>query len=482
MAEFRWFVLILMFLFLMPAVFALRVVNTGIAADQFSTYGDVIAYESDGGIYVYDIKTKQSRFVADGSNPSVFGFIVAFDSKESVLNKDVNFDNDFDDPVIRYFDLRDDKLYSTDFIGENPSVYGNKLVFDVFEGDVNIDLDKDEDVEDHVVQVFDIETGTIDNTGFVGENVFTGLGVVAFETDEKEYGNDLNGDSKISDKVIRLLFLDDLSLVNTARIGEYPRIFKDSVLVFVVNEALARKDVNKDGDFDDDFPVVLALPDLDEVNVGLAGAFPSVFKDVLVFVDDNKLVGFSLSNKTWYVNDVFCSRPVLFENHAVVLTHEKLVGEDLDDDGDTKDNVLRLVFFEDPDKDDVLDVVDNCPDVPNAQRDWDFDGVGDACDPDKPPVEEVNLTEENVSGSDAVNLTGPLAESGENDSLDVNADETGSDHTSVDDDIKIDLQGHSGSRSHFGLFLFIFILIVVVFLAVKFLPKYFEKRRKGFGF
>lgn len=470
-----WVILLLVALFVCP-VFSFRIVNTEVPAEDFSAYGYLIAYESDGEIFVYDVQLKESKFIAKGKSPSVYGFIVAFHSTEEDINKDVNFDGDFNDPVIRFFDLRENKLHTTDFVGKDPSVYGNTIVFDVFEKEVNIDLNKDGDSDDHIIHIFDIETGNIKNTKFVGMNVFAGLNVVAFETDEKELGNDLDGDSQLDDVVIRLVFFDDFSLVNTAVVGMSPFLFKNSLLVFTANEALAKKDVNNDDDFDDLFPVLFTLPGLNRIDLNISGAFPSISKDLVLFVEDNKLVAYSILTNSWIVNDIYCSRSILLGDFAVVLTHEKLI-DDLNNDGDTKDAVLRIVYFEDIDEDGFLDMIDNCPDVYNNQADWDSDGLGDACDPDKPPVLiEKNETDDvviNVSKEILEEDTFNLEESSDVDDVDTKAD-------SVLDLTLIDEEDKEGG--FFGKFLFFVFLIILVFLFIKFFPSYIRKKRKGFGF
>ncbi len=452
----KYFFLIVVLLVLILPVLALRVENTGIPAFDFSAYSDTIAYENDEGLYSYNLKNKESYFIAKGSNPSVYGFIIAFDSSEEEINKDVNLDEDFNDRVIRYFNIKEKKVYDTDFVGQNPSIHGNTIVFDVFEKDVAMDLNKDEDTEDHVIHIYDIELKTINNTEIVGMNAFAGLKLAVFETDEKEYGNDLNGDAKTNDKIIRVLLFEDFSLINTAIPGEAPSVYKDKMLVFTANEVLVKKDVNEDGDLDDLFPVILTLPDLNKVDVSLSGAFPSVFKDIVVFVENNKLMGYSKITDSWFLNDLYCSNPVLFEDFAVVLTHEKLEG-DLNEDRSTKDSVLRVFYFEDLDNDSVSDVVDNCPrDANPDQVDVDADGLGDVCD------DEIEVVEEEV----VANISDIIEESDE-------------------EDVKLDLpqeKEYQKRGSFLKTLLFIVLLLLLVVIFVKVLPSYLERRRKGFGF
>jgi hypothetical protein len=453
----KFFPVFLVFIILALPVFSFRIVNTGIAADDFSAYGTFIAYEFDGSIFVYDIKSKDNFFIAYGESPSVYGFIVAFHSSEKVLNRDVNLDGDFDDYVIRFYDVRKGNLVDTDFIGKNPSVYGNTIFFEVFEGDVGLDLNGDGDIDDHVIHSYNLETGVVKNLGFVGKNVFAGLNVIAFETDEKELGYDLNLDSELNDVIIRLFFLDDSTPLNTGIIGKSPFLFKDKFLVFTSNEAFYKKDINNNGELNDDFPVVVSLPDLDFFDLRLTGSFPSVYESVVLFSEDNKLRSYSIIHDSWVGLDIYASKSVLLGDYAVILTHEKLVG-DLNNDGNTDDAVLRIVYFEDLDNDGFLDLIDNCPDVPNDLSDWNYNGVGDACDPEEPPVvSEEKLVDDFFDVADDI----------------VFKEEEG---------VVLSLSSEEKDSSFFSFFFFLLVLLFLIILFFKFFPKYIEKKRKGFGF
>lgn len=464
-------VMLFISLIFISSVSAFSVSNTKIPADVFDFYGDFVAYGYGEDIFFYDLRSKESTFISKGSNPSVYGFIIAFDAKESDLEKDVNFDDDFDDSVICYYDIKNKKLIISDFIGVDPSVYGNFISFSVDEKEVNMDLNNDGDSDDLVINVYDYRLDSIRNSAQVGEQVSSGLGVIAFLTDEESHGFDLDGDSSLSDKVVRVMFLDDLSVVNSGFVGEDIKLFKDKFLVFSSREDLSRLDINDDDDFDDFFPVVLSLPDLDRVVLNRTGKSPGVFGDVLVFSDENKFSAVELSSGMFFSDDVYCSSPVIFEDMAVFLTHEKLAG-DLDGDGKEKDSVIRVFYFDDSDNDDFFDVLDNCPEISNDQSDWDMDFQGDACDPDKPLLNSSNITStKNVSDSFV-----------SDDLIDEDVDVEGSLEGIVETvkSEKDDLE-EEGS-SFWDVFFIILLIILILFFFARFLPPYLRKRRKSFGF
>src|SRR3990172_3934555 len=104
----RW---LLVFLLTIPFSYALVVESTGMAGERPVLYGDTIAYERSGVIYVYDISRHEEREIARGINPSLFGYTVAFETPET--DADLNEDGDSDDLVIRFANVQDKKVTST---------------------------------------------------------------------------------------------------------------------------------------------------------------------------------------------------------------------------------------------------------------------------------------------------------------------------------------------------------------------------------
>ncbi len=81
------------------------VTDTGLAGFSPAAYGDHVFLEN-GTIRMFEVSTgTQSDTRIDGTSPSAYKNLVAFETDENIVNKDLNGDHIVKDVIIRYFQL-----------------------------------------------------------------------------------------------------------------------------------------------------------------------------------------------------------------------------------------------------------------------------------------------------------------------------------------------------------------------------------------
>jgi len=251
-----------------------KIVNTGLTVSceprQIDIYEEVIVFVGEGNhIRYYDIRTGA---VADigvpGSHPTIYGSMVAFAAEGTIHYFDLKtrhltnthipgevpvlYDGliafaDGSPATIRYYDLHTGLVTDTQAIGNRPVIYGKIIAFTSEERAVGADLNDDGDLNDWVIRYYDVERQSIHNTGAVGTFPAIHGNRIAFETQERLIGQDLNGDGDTNDWVIRYYDLELGQVFNTGRVGVEPDIYED-VISFWVFEPWERLDINGDGD------------------------------------------------------------------------------------------------------------------------------------------------------------------------------------------------------------------------------------------
>lgn len=255
------------------------VVNTGLAvscqARDIDIYEDWIVFVGERGeIRYYNITTRRwGKTGAVGSHPSIFGKIIAFSTTDNQIayfdvekGELISLGLEGSEPVIhghfiaftsgqtiRYYDLLTGEATDTGAVGQHPSIYGNIIAFSTEERSLGADLNGDGDVKDWVIRYFDLARQSLTNTGAVGTSPAIYGKYIAFETEERAHGADLNGDGDIKDIVISYYDIELGQVFTTGRLGMEPDIY-ENVISFWVFEPLARLDLNGDGDRSD--PIV----------------------------------------------------------------------------------------------------------------------------------------------------------------------------------------------------------------------------------
>ena len=172
---------------------------------------------------------------------------------------DLNGDGDQDDHVLH---LHDPSTGSTDNLGVAPAqanifVEEPWVAFMVEEAGQGSDLNGDGDELDYITQAYDLDSGTLRNTGIAGgiayeadETAYLAAGRLGLNVSESGEGADLNGDGDVDDGVLHFYDLNTGSLTS-AGLPTWGRLVPapDGQLTMGVPEFLGG-DLNGDGDVD----------------------------------------------------------------------------------------------------------------------------------------------------------------------------------------------------------------------------------------
>ena len=237
-----------------------------------SIFGFYVAFEDEKGILnYYDTRIEKSAVTeAKGAGPSVYGENIAFSVPEALNGVDINNDGDADDSVIYYYQIGDAKIVNTRAIGRNPSLSRKIIAFETSEREVGRDLNGDDDSEDIAIRYYDLLTKNTSNTNLAGRNpkVFKDRFIVFLnENNEMSYYN-INSAESINTKIAAdssSIFEDIIIYDSNNSLGSYslltktktkteiygiqPSLFENTI-AFATNEKFVG-DLNSDKDAND---------------------------------------------------------------------------------------------------------------------------------------------------------------------------------------------------------------------------------------
>ncbi|MDG7050827.1 MAG: hypothetical protein JRZ94_06470, partial [Nitrososphaerota archaeon] len=268
-------------------------VNPSISGNivAFQTFEDSIAIDLNGDgdindtvIRLYNTATStiSSTGGAVGVNPSISGNIVAFYTPEGSMSTDLNGDGDQSDTVIRLYNIATFTRINTGAVGVNPSISGNIVAFQTNEGLISTDLNSDGDYFDNVIRIYNTATSTVQNTGAVGIDPSISGNLITFQTYEGSIATDLNGDGDQSDNVIRIFDLATFTITNTATDGSNPSI-SGNLITFHIFEGSIATDLTGDGDQSDDVIFTFDTTTSIRTNTATVGSRPSISGNLITF-------------------------------------------------------------------------------------------------------------------------------------------------------------------------------------------------------
>ena len=303
------------------------------SANSASLYGEYVVLERNGQVVSYDVARGQEKIVVSGTNPSLFGFIVAYESNGK----------------IEFAEIRLGNITKTNAPGEKPFVFANYIVFSAKESALNEDVSGDGDKDDDILFEYDMNKKELTNLKAIGSNPVRNADFLLFLTKENQIDVDLNGDGDKSDTIIRAFDFKTRKVASLKTVASTLSLGK-------LNSAVAESD----GEI-----IIVDARSHDVQKTGFKGSSPFIFGRTVIFSNDGNLETFSVDDFSLKNIMVKGERPQLFDAFIVYF----------DNSG------LQVKKQGDLDKDEVGDFVDNCPAHSNInQEDSDRDGLGDVCD------------------------------------------------------------------------------------------------------
>lgn len=145
------------------------------------------------------------------------------------------------------------------------------VAFRASEASSGTDLNGDFDTNDFVLHIYDTESGTLTNTGLEASGqIHVSGNYVAWTVFELQQGfTDLNGDSDVNDFVLHLANMATGTVTNLKLAGADPAIVGNTLGVRVLESKQNMTDLNGDLDADDGVLHLIDIPSLTVTNVGV---------------------------------------------------------------------------------------------------------------------------------------------------------------------------------------------------------------------
>ena len=184
-----------------------------------------------------------------GEDPSVSGSIVAFNVREVWVGQDLDGDNANNSCMIRYHDVSTNTTTETYAQGWAATGSGNLIFFLAYDT-----------MHQTVLKYYDISSGITTDTGIVVSRISSSCSgdKISFTTSESTFGYDVNGDYDLTDSVIGYYDVSESMAMSTNLLAEYSSIWENTIAL-AASESVWGKNLNQDGDLSDS---VLVLYDI----------------------------------------------------------------------------------------------------------------------------------------------------------------------------------------------------------------------------
>ena len=156
--------------------------NTGVKGIYPSIYGNIIVFDAYWVKY-YNLMTKRVVNIGiRGLDVDVFRNIITFQTQEPEVLKDLNGDGDMNDVVIWWYNITSGELTMINVNAWRPKIYGNIIVFHIWEDWSGEDLNKDGDKLDNLIGYYNIKTNELIVTKVDGCTPSIYSSIIAFDT------------------------------------------------------------------------------------------------------------------------------------------------------------------------------------------------------------------------------------------------------------------------------------------------------------
>lgn len=312
--------------------------------------------------------------VAVGGDPPIWGNIQAFPTPERFLGSDLNGDGDTNDTVLRYRNLEIGEVVNTGLI-----VSGASRAIDIYENIIAFVG------EGGRIRYYDINTGTVGETGATGSHPSIYRNIIAFNplstmrtisyfdlstqvlTNTEVQGGDpvVFGDliafswfSGGGQSTIRYYDLRTGSVTDTGVVGYQPSLYENRI-AFLTHELGVGEDLNGDGDTSDQVIRVYDLTTRAVTNTGaVSNLFPAIYGNRIAFATPESAVNQDLNGDGKIVGDVIQyydlttgqvintrelgTEPDIYEDTISYYLWESWTAADLNGDGDQGDPIVSV--------------------------------------------------------------------------------------------------------------------------------------------
>jgi len=300
-----------------------------------------------------------------GCDPPIYQNNMAFPTREYHLGSDLNDDGDTDDTILRYQNLSTGEVVNTGLIASGAyhsmDIYENMIAF----------VGRDS----HICY-YDINTGTVGDTGTTGIDPSIHSNIIAFASKGTICYFDLSTQVLVNTKLSghspsiyqnlivfcasskRTIWVHDLSTgttTDTGIIGWNPTLY-GSVCAFTTSEDAAGQDLNDDGDTKDSVIRYYDFETQTITNTGIMGEYPVLQGDRIVFTvneqdinkdlnEDGTILGRFIHYYDLNTGHVVNTRqlgtePDIYEDTITFYVWERWIGQDLNGDGDQWDPIV----------------------------------------------------------------------------------------------------------------------------------------------
>jgi len=179
------------------------------------------------------------------------------------------------------------ELHNTQTPGENPAIYGSIIAFETHEDHAGKDLNNDGDTGDTVIQYYNIEKQITQSTQTAGKNPQIFAYYIVFTTPEKEQGKDLNHDGDKEDNILQYYDLHEKKTTNTEIDAQNPYLHQYFIVFSAPEEAIGI-DYNNDGDTEDSLIRYYDLKTKELTTTKQIGKYPSTNSRRILFMTDEE--------------------------------------------------------------------------------------------------------------------------------------------------------------------------------------------------